>query len=151
MRVTERMFWILAAFFVAADIVYVVWNLIFEAQNITQDPNGGENSSIEWVGTVALTLSAICAVLIAFFVRRTIASQGGQLPADRPDAGVDDDDPEQGFFSPFSWWPVMLSLSVAVVFTGMAVGFWVVAIGAAGAIICIVGFAFEYYRGFFAR
>ena len=152
MTTTARMFWIIAGFFLAVDIVYVVWNILYEPLRLATDPNGGENSTgIEWVGTVALTLSAVCAAFIAFYIGRTQRSLGGRLPADRRDAAIDDDDPEQGFFSPFSWWPVTLSLSLAVTFTGIAAAFWLAAIGAVGALISIVGFAFEYYRGYFAR
>jgi hypothetical protein len=151
MNATTKMMWALAGFFVLVDVVYIVWNLQFEAQHLATTPTGGERGPIEWVGTVALVLSAVLAVLIAFYLGRSHKSQGGELPADRLDASIDDDDPEQGFFSPYSWWPLTLSASLALVFAGIAVGFWIAAIGLVGTVISIVGFAFEYYRGFFSR
>jgi hypothetical protein len=80
-----------------------------------------------------------------------VRSLDGTLPSDRTDADIDDDDPEQGFFSPWSWWPLTLSISAGIVFTGLAVGIWMSFIGAVGAVISVVGLVFEYYRGVFAR
>jgi hypothetical protein len=34
---------------------------------------------------------------------------------------------------------------------GLAVGFWIAYIGVAFALICLVGWVYEYYRGYFAR
>ncbi len=127
MRANAILFWILAIFFLLSAIVYTLWSLL--------DPM---HMKVEWVGTVALTLSAILAAFIAFYVGRSHASQGGELPEDKLDANIDDGDPELGHFSPWSWWPV-------------AVGFWICFIGVAFALVCIVGWVYEYYRGFFAR
>jgi cytochrome c oxidase subunit IV len=151
MKTTERMMWLLAGFFLAATIVYVVWTILWDQERLAQDPNGMQGGPIEWAGTVPLFLAAILAALIAFYVRRTLRGMSGPLPSDRTDAKIDDDDPEQGFFSPWSWWPLMLSVSAGLVFIGLAVGVWITAIGAVGAIISIVGLVFEYYRGMFAR
>jgi hypothetical protein len=34
---------------------------------------------------------------------------------------------------------------------GIAVGFWIAYIGVAFTIVCLVGWTYEYYRGYFAR
>ena len=55
-----------------------------------------------------------CAVLsafIAFYLGRVHREQGAELPEDRLDANIDDGDAELGFFSPWSWWPIMLAAS----------------------------------------
>ncbi|MBE7195793.1 MAG: cytochrome c oxidase subunit 4, partial [Gordonia polyisoprenivorans] len=70
---------------------------------------------------------------------------------DRQDADIDDGDAEQGFFSPWSWWPFMLGLSLALMFLGFAVGVWISIIGAPLVLVAVVGWQFEYYRGNFAR
>jgi uncharacterized membrane protein len=151
MKTTERMLWVLAGFFVVATIVYVVWTILWDQANLAQNPHGMQGGPIEWAGTVPLFLASILSVLIAFYVRRTVRSLDGTLPSDRTDADIDDDDPEQGFFSPWSWWPLTLSISAGIVFTGLAVGIWMSFIGAVGAVISVVGLVFEYYRGVFAR
>jgi len=37
------------------------------------------------------------------------------------------------------------------VFLGLAVGLWIAAIGAAIAVVALVGWVYEYYRGYFVR
>lgn len=147
-----RLFWILAAFFAVATVVYIVWNLAYESQRLATDPSGGEGATlIEWTGTVALGLCAVLAVLIAFYLRRVTVAQGGVLPEDREDAEIDDGDPEQGHFSPWSWWPVTLGGALALVFLGLGIGAWLAIIGVAIGAIAIVGWVYEYYRGYFGH
>ncbi len=134
------MFWILAVFFGAIAVLYGAWTAIDAA-----------NNEVEWVGTIALALSAILASFIAFYIGRTHVAQGGELPEDRLDANIDDGDPELGFFSPWSWWPIMLAASAALLFLGLAVGFWICYLAVAIGVISLVGWVYEYYRGLFAR
>jgi len=145
MRANANIFWILAAFLLLADGIYIFWNLndaAFLAQN---------HGSIDWVGTLGIGLSAVLSAFIAFYVGRSYAAQGGELPEDRLDANIDDGDAEQGFFAPWSWWPVMLAASGALVFLGIAVGVWVSFIGAAILVISLVGWQYEFYRGYHAH
>jgi hypothetical protein len=44
-----------------------------------------------------------------------------------------------------------LALGAAIFFLGFAVGIWLCFIGAPIAIIAIIGWYYEYYRGYFAR
>ncbi|MCU1543621.1 MAG: cytochrome c oxidase subunit 4 [Microbacteriaceae bacterium] len=141
MRANINLFWILAAFCGAADALYIIWSL-------ADKTHGGV---IEWVGTLAIGLSGILAAFIAFYISRVHAGQGGALPEDRLDANIDDGEAEQGFFSPWSWWPVMLASSLALMFLGLAVGVWIAFVGAALVIISLVGWVYEYYRGNFAH
>jgi hypothetical protein len=138
---TTRLFWILAGFCAAAAATYIIWSL-------TDKTFGGK---IEWVGTVALILVAALSALIAFYVGRVYAGQGGELPEDRLDANIDDGEAEQGFFSPWSWWPIMLGASAALMFLGLAVGNWLCFIAVAVGIISLIGLIYEYHRGYFAH
>lgn len=140
MRTNANLFWILGAFFFVADGVYILWSFL--------DP---AHAQVEWVGALAIGLSGVLSALIAFYIGRLHSSQGGELPEDRLDANIDDGDAEQGFFSPWSWWPVMLAGSAAMVFLGMAVGIWICFIGGAIAVVSLVGWIYEYYRGYFAH
>ena len=149
MRVNSNLFWILAAFFWAADALYIVWNLV--SYNDAVKSALTPVYPVEWVGTVAIGLSGILSVLIAFYVSATRRAQGGELPEDRLDADIDDGDPEIGYFSPWSWWPMLLALGTALVFLGIAVGIWICFIGAPIAFLAIIGWYYEYYRGNFAR
>ncbi len=151
MNTNAKLFWILSGFFLVADAGYITWSLIDHAQQLTDVPADGIRSPIEWVGAVAIFLTAVLSAFIAFYLGRSHNAVGGELPEDRLDAEIDDGDAEQGFFSPWSWWPILLALGAALVFLGMAVGFWVAFIGGAFAIISLVGWVYEYYRGNFAR
>ena len=118
MRTNSVIFWLLAVFFGLMAVVYTVWSLIYY------------HGQVEYVGTVALTLSALLGVFLGFFLGRTARGFGGILPEDRLDANIDDADPEMGHFSPWSWWPFLLGGAVAIIALGLAVGFWVAFIGA---------------------
>jgi hypothetical protein len=156
MKTQARLFWILCGFFVAADIAYTVWSIANRSTGAVTQLAGTQagahaGSAIEWTGTLGIGLTAVLSAFLAFYLGRTSASFGGVLPEDRPDANIDDGDPEQGFFSPWSWWPLILAAGCALLFLGVAVGFWIAYIGVAVTGIAIVGWVYEYYRGNFAR
>jgi hypothetical protein len=56
-----------------------------------------------------------------------------------------------GEFSPWSWWPIVLASSAALAILGLAVGTWLLPIGFGLFAVAIVGWVYEYYRGYFAR
>ncbi|MFB2596413.1 cytochrome c oxidase subunit 4 [Herbiconiux sp. P17] len=138
MRVNAVLWWILAAFFVVVGVAYIVWNLV-------------SYGAVEWAGTVGLSLAAIASIFLAFYLTRAHSAEHGELPEDRLDGEIDEGDPEMGFYSPWSWWPIMMAGSAALLVLGLAVGFWICFIGAALLLISVVGWVFEYYRGYFAR
>ena len=140
MRANVNLFWILTAFFAIMAVVYTVWGLLDTSQG-----------RVEWAGTFALALCSLLSLLIGFYLSRVHGAQGGELPEDRLDANIDDGDPEAGFFSPWSWWPIMLAASTALLFLGLAVGFWICFIALGIGLISLVGWVYEYYRGLFAR
>ncbi|WEO76313.1 cytochrome c oxidase subunit 4 [Cryobacterium sp. SO2] len=152
MGANVRLFWVLAGFFLVADVAYTVWNLIVYAQHVN---NPGASTQtlppVDWVGTVVLGLTFVLAAFIAFYLGRVHKAQGGELPQDNVNGNIDDDDPELGFYSPFSWWPILVAASLALVFLGLAVGVWISIIGVGVGLIALVGWTYEYYRGFFAR
>ncbi|MAP62858.1 MAG: cytochrome c oxidase subunit IV [Microbacterium sp.] len=144
MRTNVGLWWILTAFFFLIGIVYTTWNIIGH-------PDVPWYSAIEWVGTVTLFFGGFMGVMIAFYVDRVHKAQGGELPEDVLTADIDDGDPELGEFSPWSWWPIVLAFSASIAFIGLAVGSWMVPIGFAVFLVAIVGWVYEYYRGYFAR
>jgi hypothetical protein len=155
MKTQARLFWILFGFFMAADATYIIWSIANRNNGyVTQlagTEGGGQGSPIEWAGTLGIALAGILSAFIAFYLGRTAAATGGELPEDRLDANIDDGDPEQGFFSPWSWWPVMLAAGCALLFMGIAIGVWIAFIGVILTGISLVGWVYEYYRGNFAR
>jgi hypothetical protein len=145
MGTNVRLFWILAGFFIFAAALYTGWSILANHQDVEW------YHKIEWVGSIGILLSGALAILIAFYLGLVVRSQGGELPEDRMDADIDDGDAEQGHFSPWSWWPIVLAFSAAIVVLGLAIGPWLSFIGVGLLLVAIVGWVYEYYRGYFAR
>jgi hypothetical protein len=147
MGATWKLFTILAAFCFAACAGYIIWGIADQTFG-----NHGEGGRLEWVGVLGLGLVGALCALIAFFIWRQHRAQGGaELPEDRVDANIDDGEAEQGFFSPWSWWPVSLGASAALMFTGLAIGNWICFIAVPLAAISLIGLIFEYQRGYFGH
>ena len=138
MKTNIVLLWILTAYFFALSAVYTVWSVI-------------DKGAVEWVGSLAIVLSGALTVFIAFYLQVQLKKQGRELPEDRLDAEVDAGDPEIGFYSPWSWWPIFLAAGAALAFLGLAVGYWVSLYAVPFVLIGIVGWTYEYYRGYFAR
>ena len=144
MKTNINLWWILSAFFLLITGVYTGWNIIEHSSKPWYN-------AIEWVGTIALLFSAAMSVMIGFYVNRVHSAQGGELPEDTLTADIDDGDPEIGEFSPWSWWPLVLAFSAALGMIGLAVGYFLLPIAGAVFLVAIVGWVYEYYRGYFAR
>ena len=154
MRSNIVVWWVLAAFFFIVGVVYTAWNLITHwASNVVPGADWWTitTASIEWVGTVALFFTCFMGALIAWYLQRVHKAQRGDLPEDVLTAVVDDGEPEQGHFSPWSWWPVVLASAAGIFVLGLAIGTWLLPIGIATVAVAIVGWVYEYYRGYFAR
>jgi len=138
MKANANIFWVITAFFLVVGAGYGTWSVIYDGR-------------LEWAGTIALVLTGFLGALIAFYLAKVHRAQGGELPEDRLDANIDDGDPELGFYSPWSWWPICLAGSAALFFLGLGAGFWLCFIAVGVGIVSIVGWVYEYYRGLFAR
>jgi len=140
MKSNVVIFWILTVYFLLLASVYTFWNI-------------AEHQRPEWVGTVAILLSGGLTAFIASYLALVQKKQGGVLIEDLPDSDIDDGDPEIGEFSPWSWWPIILAFSVALVVLGLCVGqeFWLSYLALPLVPIAVVGWVYEYYRGLFAR
>ena len=138
MKTNIVVLWVLAVYFYVLTAVYTVWAII-------------DTGVVEWIGSIAIGLSGILATFIAFYLQVQLRNQGGVLPEDRLDADIDDGDPELGFYSPWSWWPLMLAAGAAIAMLGFSVGIWVAFYAIPVVLIALVGWSYEYYRGYFAR
>lgn len=135
MHIEARLFEILCAFCVLAAIVYGVLTSIFE-------PYG-----IEWAGTTALVMTAGLMLIIGTFFR-FVARRLDTRPEDYDDAEVSDGAGELGFFSPHSWWPLLIALSFSTAAVGTALWLpWLIAAGVVFVLSSVCGLVFEYYIG----
>jgi hypothetical protein len=90
------------------------------------------------------------AFLISFYALYT-SKRVYPRPEDRLDAEMDEADPEYGFYSPHSWWPLAVALSTVTVVLGLIFAVWLIVLGVAALVLGLVGLLFEYYRGEFAH
>ncbi|GAA5229602.1 cytochrome c oxidase subunit 4 [Arthrobacter cryoconiti] len=100
----------------------------------------------EPVGFLALYLVGGLGLMIGLYLYYT-GNRVGLRPEDRPDAEIHEGAGEQGQFSPWSWWPLVLALAAASGFLGLAVGWWVFLFGAGLTVIALIGWVYEYSRG----
>lgn len=128
MRTESKTFLYLVPWFLLVAIVYALW------------------SGFEPVGSLALLLTAGLSLMIgAYFaalVRRIDAR-----PEDDPDGDIEQGAGDQGVYSPWSWWPLAIAAAAAVVFLGLAVGWWLVYVGSVLGMLALVGWVFEFSRG----
>lgn len=124
---------VMAAYFTVADIAYAIWTYL-------------EWGHVEPIGTAAMALLVILAVFIAYYLWSGM-KRSGRLPEDNLNGNIEDESGEVGFYSPWSWWPMVLGASSAVAFTSLAVGWWLFFIAVPFAIVGIIGFVYEYSRG----
>jgi len=102
------------------------------------------------IGTTALAMTGGLAFLVAFYSLYT-AKRVYPRPEDRLDAEVEEADPEYGFFSPHSWWPLPVGLGAMLTAWGFIFAVWLIVLGVAVLMLGLIGWLFEYYRGSFAR
>ncbi len=104
----------------------------------------------ELVGVTALLLTGGLSLMVGWYLWLT-ARHIDPRPEDDPTAPIEAAEGDYGFFSPHSWWPLPLAASCACVFAGLAVGWWLVTIGVACAVLALLGWVFEYWRGVHAH
>ena len=132
MRVGGVLFAILAVFFGLIGAVY--WYLAHEP-----------------AGAAALVFTAGLAFLVAYYFLFT-ARRVEPLPEDDDEGNIEDGAGQYGFFSPYSWWPLIVAGCAATIGLGLVFFvWWLIALGVVATILGTVGWLFEYYRGDFVR
>lgn len=101
-------------------------------------------------GTAALVMTTLLGLLLAFYLG-VVAKQIPDRPEDQKTGEIADGAGEQGFFPPYSWWPLFVALALLVVVLGIVFGWWLVIIGAGLLGITVCGWIYEYYRGVHAH
>ncbi len=127
MRLGWKLFLLLAVFYGIIDFVY--WFM------------GGEV-----IGIIAIGLSAALALFICYYFWFTERRLGNVLPEDNDAGEISDSAGEIGFYSPHSWWPLPVGLSVTAAGLGLIIGWWLTLIAVGALLFTIVGFSLEYER-----
>lgn len=135
MHIEARLFEFVAGFFVIVAVLYGVLTSLYAT--------GG----VEWAGTAALALTGGMALIVATYFR-FVARRLDTRPEDYEGAEISDGAGELGFFSPHSWWPIMIALSASVTAVGIALWLpWLLAAGVVFILASVGGLVFEYYVG----
>lgn len=127
MKVSWQLFIGLALFYVVMTVIY--WQV------------GGEP-----VGIGGMLLAAALAGMVGFYVWFTQRRIGQILPEDNLTALISDGAGELGFYSPHSWWPLPVALSMCALTLSLIIGWWLTAISLGALVISIIGMVTEYEK-----
>ncbi len=127
MKAGYRLFIGLALFYALMTVIY--WQV------------GGEA-----LGITALLLSSGLALMIGYYLWFTAKRLGNELPEDNKVGEIADSAGELGFYSPHSWWPLPVALSMCAAGLGLLIGWWLTLIAVGALVISILGFVLEYEK-----
>ena len=127
MKVEGNLFAGIVIFLVPVIPVYWFWS---------EDPTGTTALIVTW------GMCAMIGTYLLFTARRIDAR-----PEDDPTALIEDAAGEMGFYSPYSWWPLAVGGTAAILFMAPAFGWWIAFLAVPAFGIAVWGLVFEYYRG----
>jgi len=127
MKVSWQLFIGLALFYTLMTIIY--WQV------------GGEP-----VGIGGMLLAAALAGMVGFYVWFTQRRIGQILPEDNLTALISDGAGDLGFYSPHSWWPLPVALSMCALTLSLIIGWWLTVISLGALVISIIGMVTEYEK-----
>ena len=127
MKVSWQLFIGLALFYALMTIIY--WQV------------GGEP-----VGIGGMLLAAALAGMVGFYLWFTQRRIGQILPEDNLTALIADGAGDLGFYSPHSWWPLPVALSMCALTLSLIIGWWLTVISLGALVISIIGMVTEYEK-----
>ncbi len=134
MKIEAKIFEILTVFFLLVGIVYTLFT-------------GLSRTGVEWAGVTAIALSVGLTLIIGTYFR-FVARRLDTRPEDFDDAEVSDGAGDLGFFSPGSFWPILIAAAGSVTAIGFAFFlWWMIALGVVLILISAAGLVFEYHLG----
>ncbi|WP_029088547.1 cytochrome c oxidase subunit 4 [Brevibacterium album] len=104
----------------------------------------------EWVGLPGILLVGGMTLMIGVFLWLR-EKKSPPLASDDLDGEISDEYYEYGFYSPWSWWPLVVCVGAAICFAGIAIGWWILPFGGVISVIGMVGLIYEYDRGVHAH
>ncbi|MBW0102518.1 cytochrome c oxidase subunit 4 [Pseudonocardia sp. KRD291] len=126
MKIESRIFELCTGFFFLCAIVYTI---------LAREP----------VGVSALFLTGGLSLIVGTYFR-FVSRRLDERPEDNAEAEISDGAGEVGFFSPGSYWPVMMAAAAALVGIGLAFFYvWLIVIAGILLLGAIGGLVFEYH------
>ncbi|MGO4205399.1 cytochrome c oxidase subunit 4 [Rhodococcus sp. TAF43] len=134
MKIEAKLFEILTVFFILVAIVYGVFTAM-------------SRTGIEWAGLTAIVLSAGLSLIVGTYFR-FVARRLDTRPEDYEEAEISDGSGDLGFFSPGSFWPILLAGAAAIAAISLAFfQAWMIVVGVVLVIAAAAGLVFEYHLG----
>jgi len=134
MKVEARIFELLTMFFILVAVIYAFFT-------------GQSRTGVEWAGTTAIVLTAGLTLIVGTYFR-FVARRLDLRPEDYEEAEIMDGTGDLGFFSPGSFWPILLAGSAAITAVGFAFfQLWLIALGVICILAAAAGLVFEYHIG----
>lgn len=134
MKIEAKLFELLTAFFILVGIAYAVFTVM-------------SRTGVEWIGVTCMALSAGLTLIMGTYFR-FVARRLDTRPEDYDEAEIADGSGELGFFSPGSFWPLVIALSVGVTAIGLALfAAWLIVFGILCILTAVAGLVFEYHVG----
>jgi len=128
MKIEAKLFLYGILFFIPVGLVYAFW------------------SDGEPVGTVSIPLvGGLVGMIGGYFA--LLARRIDARPEDDELGEIEQGAGNQGTFSPWSWWPLVVALGGSLAFLAMAVGWWLMVPAVVLGVIGLVGWMFEFSRG----
>ena len=145
-RANANLFWILARLLLAR-------RRALHRVEPRLDPDRSHRTTVEWVGTVGIALSRRPGRAHRLLPRpRRTRRRAASCPRTASTPTSTTATPRSGYFSPWSWWPIMLALGArAGVPRPRGRHLDLRSSACPLAVVAIVGWVYEYYRGNFAR
>ena len=100
----------------------------------------------EPVGIGGMLLAAALAGMVGFYLWFTQRRIGQILPEDNLTALIADGAGDLGFYSPHSWWPLPVALSMCALTLSLIIGWWLTVISLGALVISIIGMVTEYEK-----
>jgi hypothetical protein len=122
-RTNGYLFALIGVFCIVTDVVY--WSY-------SKDPSG----------TAVLGITSGLGFMIGFYLLFT-DRRVGTTPQDQELGEISDGAGELGHFTPWSWWPIAIGFSVALVMLGLIFAMWLALLGGIGVVTTVCGLVFE--------
>ena len=128
MKIEAKLFLYGIVFFIPVGLVYGLWS-------------GGEA-----VGTIGIPfVGGLVGMVGGYFA--LLARRIDPRPEDDAYGEIEQGAGNQGTFSPWSWWPLVVAAAASIAFLAMAVGWWLMVPAVILGVVCLVGWLFEFSRG----
>jgi len=128
-KINQKLFTILGVFFLIVAVVYTIWT-----------------RNTEMVGITALYALAAMQFLVAYYLH-LLGKEYKTGVDDKEDGEIAEYAGTYGRFAPWSWWPLGLGTSAAIVVLGVAIDWWIFIIGIGMGLFFVTGWVFEFSKG----